>query len=224
MRPLDLHDPSQFGYGRATLRVPIADHTYALAALDGFERNVAPVYRALAGRRTPQDPGDWLPMFGVLWPGARALARSVAQHTVAGQRVIELGCGLALPSLVAARHGAKALATDNHPHAGAFLRANAAHNGVEVAYRHLDWRDLPPDLGRFDRVVASDLLFSPELAPLVAEVIAATLDPQGEAWLVDPGRLALDTFEAAASAQGLGLDLEIFEEDNAELYRLILRW
>lgn len=221
--PAELSDPGRFGYGRDTVRVTIAGHPYALAALDGFERNVEPVYRTLRGRPTGRDPGDWLPMFGVLWPGARALARRVAQSRIAGLRILELGCGLALPSLVAARHGAVVIATDNHPHAGAFLSANARHNGVNLTYRHLDWRALPPDLGTFDRVIASDLLYSPELAPLVARVIAATLAPTGEAWLIDPGRLALDAFEETLATTRLRCEIEVFEEDGAELYGLTLR-
>lgn len=162
-------------------------------------------------------------MFGVLWPGARALARRVAAADLAGSSTIELGCGLALPSIVAASRGARALATDNHPHAGRFLGANAHHNAVEVAWRELDWRAPPGDLGTFDRVIASDLLFSEALAPFVAGAIAATLAPSGEAWLVDPGRLALATFERAARERGLTVEVDVFDEDGRELYGLTLR-
>jgi predicted nicotinamide N-methyase len=221
----DLLDPSRFGYGRATLSVDVGTRTWRLAALDGFERNVATVYRTLAGRSDGRDPGDWMPMFGVLWPGAVALARRVSQHPrLAGKRVLELGCGLGLPSLVASDRGAEVVATDHHPHAEAFLRANARHNRVDVAYRHLDWRDLPPDLGLFDLVIASDLLFSEALAPLVARTIAQTLAPDGEAWLVDPGRLALGSFERATGLQRLLYDVDVLDEGDASLYAITLRW
>lgn len=186
------------------------------------------VYRTLGGRPTGRDPGDWMPMFGVLWPGAVALARRVDASDLRGERVLELGCGLGLPSLVAAAQGARVLATDNHPHAAAFLAANAHHNGVSIDWRHLDWRDLPQDLGRFDRVIASDLLFSADLAPLVAQTLAATLAPHGRAWLVDPGRLALPVFEAAALDVGLSCTIEVFVEERGEepveLYAIDLRW
>ncbi len=162
-------------------------------------------------------------MFGVLWPGARALARRVATAPLAGRSVIELGCGLGLPSLVAATRTARVLATDNHPHAGAFLAANARHNGVAVAFRALDWRDPPADLGVFDRVIASDLIFSEALAPCVAAVIDAALAPDGEAWLVDPGRLALPTFEREARARGLHVDVAVLDEDDTELFALTIR-
>lgn len=222
----DLTDPSRFGYGRETLSFAFAGRSWRLAAIDGFERNVATVYRTLNGRDTGRDPGDWMPMFGVAWPGMVSLAERVAAASVDGLHVLELGCGLGLPSLVAAAGGAHVLATDNHPHAGAFLAANARHNGVALTYRDLDWRDDRVDLGRptFDRVLASDLLYSPELAPLVARTIARFLDRDGEAWLVDPGRLALGAFEDEVRRLGLRMDIEALAEGDGELFGLTLRW
>jgi hypothetical protein len=55
---------------------------------------------------------EFLPYWADLWPSARALARVLATRRLGGMRVLELGCGLALPSLVAARGGARACATD----------------------------------------------------------------------------------------------------------------
>ena len=50
------------------------------------------------------------PYWAELWPSARALADVVAARDVAGRRVLEVGCGLALPALVAAAGGADATA------------------------------------------------------------------------------------------------------------------
>jgi hypothetical protein len=72
-------------------------------------------------------------------------------------------------------------------------------------------------------VIASDLLFSEALAPFVADAIASTLAPGGEAWLIDPGRLALPTFERAARDRGLTVEADVFDEDGRELYALTLR-
>ena len=47
---------------------------------------------------------EFLPYWAELWPAATALAAALPD--VAGLRVVELGCGLGLPSLVAAARGA----------------------------------------------------------------------------------------------------------------------
>jgi len=222
----DLSDPRGFGYGRATVQAEIGGRTYRLAALDGFEENVGAVYRTLGGRNTGRDPGDWMPMFGVLWPGAVALAERVAAEDVAGLDVLELGCGLGLPAIVAASRRARVVATDNHPHAGAFLAANARHNGVEVSFAELDWRDEDAVLPcpRFDRVIASDLLYSAQLVPLVVGQLARWLAEDGRAWLVDPGRLALPSFEAEARRVGLQVEVDVLDEGERELFGIDISW
>lgn len=219
------HDPRAFAYGRADLSVQVAGRTWHLGALDGFESNVGVVYRTLGGRRPDRDPGDWMPMFGVLWPGAEAMAARLARAELSGVAVLELGCGLGLPSLVAASRGARVTATDNHPHAGAFLDENAARNGVKVVYVELDWRHPAPTLPEpsYPLVIASDLLFSPELAPLVAGQVARWMAPGGEAWLVDPGRLALSAFEDEVARLGLSMALDVVVEGGRELFWVTLR-
>ena len=52
------------------------------------------------------------PYWAELWPCARSLAAHLATLDLAGVRVLELGCGLALPSLVAALRGAEVVASD----------------------------------------------------------------------------------------------------------------
>jgi predicted nicotinamide N-methyase len=226
-----LADPDAFPYRRSLLSVRAGGHAFSLHALDGFEANVGAVYRRLGGARPDRDPGDWMPMFGVLWPGALTLADRVPDLVAPGMAVLELGCGLGLSSLVAARCGAAAVATDNHPHAGAFLARNARENRIApvaeptpgaVSYRHLDWRRPGPEPmpGGFSRVMASDLLFSPDLAPCLARMVARYLAPDGRALLVDPGRLALAAFEASAAAEGLHVEVDVLQEGETELFAL----
>ena len=67
---------------------------------------------------------EFLPYWAELWPAAHALA--AALPPVAGLRVVELGCGLGLPSLVAAARGADVTATDWAPEAVELLRRERA--------------------------------------------------------------------------------------------------
>lgn len=81
------------------------------------------------------------PLFGMLWPSGLQLAAIMAkQPTIAGQRILELGCGLGLASMVCHRQGADITASDCHPLAGQFLAANTRLNGLHpMKYRFGQW-------------------------------------------------------------------------------------
>ena len=87
------------------------------------------------------------PLFGLLWPSGARLAERMARRPVrAGERVLEVGCGLALSSLVGHRRGADMTASDCHPLAGAFLAENVRLNGLlPLKYRHGHWGQRPLD-------------------------------------------------------------------------------
>jgi len=98
---------------------------------------------------------EFLPYWAELWPAARALAEALPD--VKGLRVVELGCGLGLPSLVAAAKGASVTATDWSPDAMELLRANATRNDLELRAEVRDWRE--PWSVRFDLALAADVLY-----------------------------------------------------------------
>jgi predicted nicotinamide N-methyase len=98
---------------------------------------------------------EFLPYWAELWPAATALAAALPE--VAGLRVVELGCGLGVPSLVAAARGAVVTATDWAADAIDLLRENAARNGVGLRVEVRDWRE--PWDERFDLVLAADVLY-----------------------------------------------------------------
>ena len=135
---------------------------------------------------------EFLPYWAELWPSSLALARFVAGLELAGERVLELGCGLALPSLVAARGGADVLATDWSPDALAFAERNAARNGVELRTRLLAW-DRPLDTAGegWSLVLASDVLYERRNVEPLLELFPAL---GAEVLLADPGRPALRAF------------------------------
>jgi predicted nicotinamide N-methyase len=139
---------------------------------------------------------EWAPIapyWAVLWRSGVALARELAGVPLRERRVVELGCGLALPSLAAARAGATVLATDVEEDALELVAKNARANGVRVETMRSDWTS-PDELVRrapFDLVVASDVLYERHsVAPLLS--LLPRLAP--EAWLADPGRPASSAF------------------------------
>ncbi|MEO0603997.1 MAG: hypothetical protein AAF211_21350, partial [Myxococcota bacterium] len=107
--------------------VEVEGVSYAFEALPSFEEASAEAYRQLARvehRADLTERQDLSPMFGVIWGSARVLARRLHHEALGGVEALELGCGLALPAWVAARAGARVLATDQHPDTGALLSRN----------------------------------------------------------------------------------------------------
>jgi predicted nicotinamide N-methyase len=98
---------------------------------------------------------EFLPYWAELWPAATALAAALPD--VVGRRVVELGCGLGLPSLVAAALGAEVTATDWAADAVELLQENAARNGLVLRAEVRDWREPWPE--RFDIALAADVLY-----------------------------------------------------------------
>lgn len=133
-----------------------------------------------------------LPYWAELWPSARVLAEAVAARDLTGMRVCELGCGLALPSVVALARGADVLATDWYEEALDFARANARSAlGRDLATLMVDWFAPPADLfaeGPFDLVLAADVLYEPRNGPALASLLQHIVAPGGEAWIADPRR------------------------------------
>jgi 2-polyprenyl-3-methyl-5-hydroxy-6-metoxy-1,4-benzoquinol methylase len=147
-----------------------------------------------------------IPYWADVWESAIVLAEELAAADGRGLSLLELGCGLGLPSLAAARAGFTVTATDYESAALEGVRYNATRNGLEtVTTRELDWRKLPDDLGRFDRVVAADVLYESHHPAALADVIARALKPDGVALVADPCREKAAGFEPAARAAGLGV-------------------
>ncbi len=144
-----------------------------------------------------------LPYWADLWPSSLVLAGRLLEEPRGGT-MLELGCGLGLVTIAATRAGWNVMATDYYDDALRFTRANGWSNlGAEPKTRLVDWRDLPADLGTFDRVVAADVLYERAYARVVAEVLARTIAVGGDAIIADPGRVATPEFLVECGKRGL---------------------
>ena len=167
------------------------------------------------------------PLFGLLWPSGMHLAERVAQRPVTGERILEIGCGLGLASLVAHRRGAMVTASDCHPLARAFLDENARLNGLPpLCYRHGLWgraalrEDGLPVLtaakdaqlvGLFDLIVGSDILYERDDAGTLASFIHAHAAAQSQVWVVDPNRGNRAAFHKHMSLGGFSLHEQLLD-------------
>jgi ETFB lysine methyltransferase len=145
-----------------------------------------------------------LPYWADVWPSARVLAERLLTTRVDERRLLEIGCGSGLVSVAAAIAGFDVTSTDYYDEALRFTALNVLVNtGVLIDTRAADWRRFPHDIGRFDLVVASDVLYEPEHASLVAAVIDRTLTGRGSAMIADPGRLAAPQFVEQCKERGM---------------------
>lgn len=177
MPPLS-HHPSP-----ATIEVAVGDMTLCLARPASAEDLIDEDAYAIDER---------LPYWAELWPSARVLAGVLAVEPLAGLRVLELGCGLGLPSIVALTRGATVLATDWYEDALTFAERNAqASVGCCLATMLVDWRNPPAQLlesAPFDLVVAADVLYEERNAAALAALLPQIVGPGGRLWIADPRR------------------------------------
>lgn len=140
---------------------------------------------------------EFLPYWADLWPSAKALARYLLDHPEEseGASIIELGAGVALPSLVLRSLGRNPLITDWAGEALAFAQSNMAINGLDAARTAiLDWRHPPEHFGRFDLAIGADLVYEARNPALLAHLLPRMLAPNGRFLLADPGRKHFATF------------------------------
>lgn len=162
---------------------------------------------------------DLCPYFGILWPASEGLALYLAAHpeVVRGKRVLELGAGLGLPSLVAAHLGGEVLATDFHPDAESYFLRNCRHSSVTAGYRRLNWRSENLEGETFDVVLGSDVLYESKHPLEVARGLIAFARAGGEIILSDPGRAYVQPFLAAMRAEGFEEEMSLITVDQKDI-------
>ncbi len=220
------------------------------------------VVRSLADRQQADDDPDaatnpppglssstWS-LFGLVWPSGRQLAARIAMHPVtAGERVLEVGCGLALASLVAHRRGADVTASDHHPLAERFLNENLLLNHLPaMKFRLGPWSD-HPETGTsasgsasgsaatdtagaaassdgYHLVIGSDVLYDRDASVALAGYIGHHATSKSEAWIVDPDRSNRSGFNRGMADHGFirteeRLDCAATEHEEAYRGRLM---
>ena len=191
------------GYTTRLLTLRFGGHDYRIRALSDLQQFADPQGRA---ERAGISSAQWS-LFGQVWPAGRVLAQAMSGFEVAGKRILELGCGLGLSSLVLQRRQADITASDHHPLAEEFLTYNAALNGLSPpAYLDLAWTLPQPNLGRFDLIIGSDLLYERGHAEQLSTLVANHAHPAAEVLITDPGRGNSGAFTTALGRQGFVVD------------------
>jgi len=206
------------GYATRQHTVRLGGHDYQIRALSDRQQYADPDGLA---RKAGISSALWS-LFGQVWPAGRVLAQAMSSFDIEGKRVLEVGCGLGLSSLVLKRRGADVTASDHHPLAKSFLEHNAELNGIAMpAYADLPWDEDRPELGRFDLIIASDVLYERDHAALLSALLFRHAKPQAELVITDPGRGNSGRFTTAMLAQGYTVNEQRspFDEGDLPPYR-----
>lgn len=156
------------------------------------------------------------PIFGVVWPSSVVLAHFVCDYNIGSKRVLEIGCGTAISSLLLNKQNIDITATDYHPEVEAFLNRNSKLNGdANIPFERTGWADSNDSLGCFDLIIGSDLLYEEEHIGLLSDFIFAHSNPECEVILVDPGRGRKS--KMAKKMNELGYASSFFKPENIDV-------
>ena len=149
------------------------------------------------------------PLFGMVWPSARMLANAMQTQDLGGRRILEVGCGLGLASLVIHRRLGNITASDCHPLTEAFLRANVQLNALPpLKYQTGHWARANPGLGLFDLIIASDVLYERDQPDILARFIDLHAAPGADIIVLDPDRGNRNRFCSRMQTLGYGVQME----------------
>ena len=207
--------------GVAVAELPESLLTVAVREVAGMHVLLPADWEAL--RHEEGGAGRPVPFWARPWPsGRRSPARSPTTRRRAGARVLELGCGLAAPSIVAARAGADVLATDGATDAVAFAAHSLALNEVDGEVAHATGPSTATQLaerGPFDLVLGRRRPLHARRTPTrrVRAAPAARSPRAARSRLADPGRTNARRFLSAARAS---FALDSRQAGDVTLYRL----
>ncbi len=150
-------------------------------------------------------PACW-PLFGQVWPSAQKMADLMQGWEFGSGRILEIGCGLGLASLVIHRRLGDITASDRHPLTNAFLQANLQLNHLPALKYHTgNWGRSNPLLGRFELIIGSDVLYERDHPAQLVEFILLHAAPQAEVLIIDPNRSNRSAFNQHMTLAGFTL-------------------
>lgn len=152
------------------------------------------------------------PLFGMVWASSEILSHMMLNYDITGKRILEVGCGMALASHVLNHRGADITALDIHPVTRDLIESNAELNKKKpIPFMSASWGDDTSQLGEFDLIVGSDILYEPKHIKTLAPFVHRHVKTPGEIIIVEPDRGQGAGFHEAMS--GYGFECESFRPD-----------
>jgi len=164
---------------------------------------------------------DQCPYYGIIWPSGRALAEYLATVNNLPGKILEIGCGVGLPSFVCTQKGFDIIASDSHPDVELLFRHNCEKNNLSPNYFRMNWITPPQEFHQnFKIILGSDILYEGRHAQDVARALTLLVKPDGEIWIADPGRGYLQTFLDEMTQLGWQETLIPWKLKDCEIYIL----
>ena len=137
----------------------------------------------ISGKDIFKEAADF-PFWVKIWEASVVMAFFLASlEPNEGQRILELGAGLGVTGLVASSFGHEVTITDYKDEILDFSRVSAGVNKIKkVSFAELDWTR-PHDLGKYDVIVGSEVLFHPRFFKPLLNVFKHYLKPEGVIYL-----------------------------------------
>lgn len=156
-------------------------------------------------------------LFGVIWPSSLVLANYMHDYNTKGKKILEIGCGMALSSLLLNEKSANITATDYHPEVEHFLEENVKlNNSKSIPFERTGWLDEDDSLGKFDLIIGSDVLYERWHIDELSSFINTHANDKSEIIVVDPGRGNHAKFSKVMIS--LGFSHTQFKPENSEEY------
>ena len=170
-----------------------------------------------------------LPYWADLWTASIELARwCLTDPSVPGATVLEIGCGVGLVGIAAARAGARVHMTDVDPEALRFARYNALRNlpasamGSALSLGVLDW-DRPGGIEPVDLVLGGDVIYERSVFDRLLGLFDSSLRPGGTAVLTDPDRKIGRAFLERAAERGYDVRIEELPVERGPMTITVVR-
>lgn len=137
-----------------------------------------------------------IPYWADLWPSSIALSRFIVENNILSNapKVLEIGCGLGLPGVVAGKLGARVTFTDYVEEPLQFAKQNwELNNSSPAFFQVLDWREIPDHM-EADIVLASDVAYEKRSFEHLIK-LAQKVTGEGKTLLLsEPGRKFAEPF------------------------------
>jgi predicted nicotinamide N-methyase len=154
-----------------------------------------------------------IPYWADLWPSAVALSEYLAERNVIqqGTKVLELGCGLGLPGILAGQFGGDVVFTDYIQDALDLAKRNWELNSAKQAvFKQMDWRDPDSEI-EADIILASDIAYERKSFNDLISAFRILLKPGTSMFIAEPNRAFAQSFVPEIEKAGFWSESEKVE-------------
>lgn len=164
-----------------------------------------------------------IPYWAEVWPSALALSRYLLENPalITDKRILEIGCGLGLPGIVAGTWADRVTLTDYLPEALQLAAYNwKINHGTEPLIECYDWRN-GETIIEADVVLASDVAYERRMFDPLRETIKRYLERGARVIISEPDRALAREFFTSWQTSGYRLTTQMIPITRASVdYRV----